>query len=48
MPQYLIDENLPYRFNLWKGHEFIHVYDLPEINSDNEIWEYAKKQNLIS
>ena len=47
MPKYLIDENLPYRFNLWKSIDFIHVYDIPEINSDNEIWDYAKNHDLI-
>ena len=47
MPQFLIDENLPYYFELWHSDKFIHVHDLTEIKTDAEIWEYAKKNELI-
>ncbi len=43
----LIDENLPYHFSFWKSDWFVHVYDLTNIKSDNEIWDYAAKNNLI-
>jgi predicted nuclease of predicted toxin-antitoxin system len=47
MIHYLIDENLPYYFSLWDNPKFKHVYDLKGIQSDNEIWEYSKKNNLV-
>ena len=47
MPQYLIDENLPYNFSLWRSDKFIHVLDLSGLKTDSEIWEYAKKNDLI-
>ncbi len=47
MPKYIVDENLPYYFGLWHNNEFIHVLDIPEIKTDEEIWDYAKANNLI-
>jgi predicted nuclease of predicted toxin-antitoxin system len=47
MPQYLIDENLPYYFELWNSDKFIHVHDITKIKTDAEIWEYAKTTYLI-
>jgi len=46
MPAYLIDVNLPYRFSVWSGEEFIHQYDLGDTWTDEEIWNYAQKNNL--
>ena len=46
MLKYVIDENLPYHFKLWDNPNFIHVFDLPNISTDEEIWEFAKKNNL--
>lgn len=46
MPTFLIDANLPYRFSLWKGKDFIHQFDLNPAETDDEIWEYAKQNNL--
>ena len=46
MLKYVIDENLPYYFKRWNNSEFIHVFDLPNISTDEEIWEFAKKKNL--
>lgn len=47
MPRFLIDENLPYYFKLWHNDGFIHVNDMPDVSFDWEIWEYAKKNNLV-
>jgi predicted nuclease of predicted toxin-antitoxin system len=46
MHKYLIDENLPYYFKLWNNPKFIHVFDLPNISTDEEIWDFAKTNNL--
>lgn len=46
MPKYLIDINLPYYFALWNSPEFIHQKDLSSKWSDEEIWTYAKNNNL--
>ncbi|HET8864609.1 MAG TPA: DUF5615 family PIN-like protein [Gracilimonas sp.] len=46
MPRFLIDENLPYKFSLWKGEDFVHQYELEDIKSDKEIWGYAKRNQL--
>jgi predicted nuclease of predicted toxin-antitoxin system len=43
---FLIDANLPYHFSLWKSSEFCHVFDLNELWSDTEIWNYARAHNL--
>jgi len=47
MPKYLIDVNLPYHFPLWTTPDFIHQKDIDAIASDNQIWNYAKKYDLI-
>ncbi len=47
MNRYLIDENLPYYFKLWDNERFLHVSDLKRINTDTEIWDYAKANDLI-
>lgn len=47
MARYLIDANLPYRFSLWHGEAYRHVYDLNDAWSDLQIWEYARHENLI-
>lgn len=46
MPKFLIDINLPYYFALWNSPEFIHQKDLNSKWSDEEIWWYAKNNNL--
>ena len=28
MAKYLIDANLPYRFSLWQGEDYSHVFDI--------------------
>ncbi|MBK8722843.1 MAG: DUF5615 family PIN-like protein [Saprospiraceae bacterium] len=47
MAKYLIDANLPYYFGLWNNSDFKHVKDLNDTWSDDEIWNYAKNNNLI-
>lgn len=47
MAKYLIDANLPYYFSLWRNIDFIHQYDLSDCSTDQEIWNYAKLNNLI-
>ena len=46
MPGYLIDVNLPYYFNLWRGSDYLHVRDLDDEWLDTRIWSYAKQQSL--
>lgn len=47
MPKYIVDVNLPYYFNLWNNENFVQVRDINDEWSDNQIWEYAKENNLI-
>jgi predicted nuclease of predicted toxin-antitoxin system len=47
MPRFLIDANLPYRFALWHGEDYLHVYDLGDDMTDAAIWQYAKEHDLI-
>ena len=47
MLKFIVDENLPYYFNLWQNIEFVHVFDLKELRTDEEIWNYAKSKDLI-
>ncbi|MFY7742591.1 MAG: DUF5615 family PIN-like protein [Flavobacterium sp.] len=46
MVKYLIDVNLPYYFSLWNSDEFIRQKDINDQSSDEEIWQYAKNNNL--
>lgn len=47
MPRFLIDANLPYRFDLWQGEAFQHVYDLGDDLPDAEIWRHAREHDLV-
>ena len=47
MPKYLIDVNLPYYFSLWNSDNFIHQKDINDAATDDEIWNYAKQNELI-
>ena len=42
MATFLVDVNLPYRFGLWSGPEYLHVKDLGETWTDSQIWQYAQ------
>jgi|SRR5665647_1147122 len=46
MITYLIDENMPL-LPFWNKESFIHVIDLPFINLDSDIWDYALKNRLV-
>lgn len=46
MAKFIIDANLPYRFSLWNGPDYIHVFDLNDAWTDWEIWDYAKAHGL--
>lgn len=46
MLKYVIDVNLPYYFSLWNSPEYIHVRDLDDTWTDEQIWEYAKSNSL--
>ena len=46
MAKYLIDVNLPYRFRLWHGSDFIHQSDIDDEASDSSIWDYAVANSL--
>lgn len=47
MAYFLIDANLPYHFSLWRGDDYLHVFDLNDECSDSEIWNYARENNLV-
>jgi predicted nuclease of predicted toxin-antitoxin system len=47
MQRFLIDANLPYRFAVWRGEAFEHVFDLGKSWSDLEIWRYAQENDLV-
>ncbi|MDX1606649.1 MAG: DUF5615 family PIN-like protein [Candidatus Competibacterales bacterium] len=44
--KYLIDANLPYRFDPWWGEDYQHAFDLGESWSDAELWGYAREHGL--
>lgn len=46
MAKFLIDANLPYRFSIWHGRDFIHQFDLGDEWTDQKIWNYARKNKL--
>ena len=45
--RFLIDANLPYRFDLWRGIAFTHVFDLDDTWTDNRIWSHAREQDFV-
>jgi predicted nuclease of predicted toxin-antitoxin system len=47
MPRYIVDANLPYYFGLWNNNDYIHVKDIDDTLSDEEIWKYAQINDLI-
>ncbi len=46
MPKYLIDVNLPYRFSLWRGEDFLHQRDIDDEWTDQQIWDHAREHSL--
>ncbi len=47
MRGFLIDANLPYRFQLWRGEGYEHVFDHDDTWSDTRIWDYARSNDLV-
>lgn len=47
MPGFLIDANLPYRFAVWRGPGYQHVFDLGPALSDRQIWDHARRNDQI-
>ena len=47
MVKYIVDANLPYYLALWHSPEYVHVFDIGDTMSDEEIWHYAHINNLI-
>ena len=47
MLRFLIDANLPYRFEIWRGPAFIHVFDLDDTWTDSKIWRHARENDLV-
>ena len=47
MPRFLIDVNLPYYFSFWQSEDYVHQYDLGEEWTDDQIWEYALRHDLV-
>jgi predicted nuclease of predicted toxin-antitoxin system len=46
MAKYLIDANLPYYISLWNSTEYVHLNDLGNKWTDEEVWNYAVEQGL--
>jgi predicted nuclease of predicted toxin-antitoxin system len=46
MPLFLVDNNLPYYFGLWRTDDYVFVRDINPRYSDTEIWNYAMHNNL--
>jgi len=38
--------NLPYRFSLWKGEDYVHQTDIGDEWTDTQIWNYALANDL--
>jgi predicted nuclease of predicted toxin-antitoxin system len=45
--QYLIDANLPYRFEFWRGSAYTHVFDLDDTWTDSKIWNHAREKDCV-
>ncbi len=46
MPLYLVDANLPRWFSQWNSPDYIHQHDIDPTRHDQQIWEFAKAENL--
>ncbi len=44
--KYLIDVNLPNRFNLWNSDDYVHQLEINPKMNDSKIWELAKTNQL--
>lgn len=46
MSKFLIDANLPYYFSLWNNPDFIHLKDINDEWTDEQVWAYAKEKKM--
>lgn len=46
MPKYIIDVNIPYKIQLFKNDDFVSVVNINDEWTDEQIWNYAKKNEL--
>ncbi|CAM2851102.1 Predicted nuclease, contains PIN domain, potential toxin-antitoxin system component [Flavobacterium succinicans] len=46
MLKFLIDVNLPYHLSIWNSDYFIHQKNINDEWFDEQIWVYAKENNL--
>jgi len=44
---FLVDVNLPKRFNFFNNEKFVHVVDINPRMTDDDIWEYALKNKKV-
>ena len=44
---FLVDVNLPKKFSFFNSSDFIHVVDIDPCLSDEEIWDYAFKNDKV-
>ncbi len=47
MPEFIVDANLPFRILKWQNNLFEYVVNIDPLWKDEEIWNYAKANNLI-
>jgi predicted nuclease of predicted toxin-antitoxin system len=45
--RFLVDVNLPKYFHYFNNENFVHVLDINPTLTDQEIWDYALKNNLV-
>lgn len=46
MPEFIVDANLPFRISSWQNDQFVYVLNINPLWNDEEIWDYAKANNL--
>jgi predicted nuclease of predicted toxin-antitoxin system len=46
MSKFIIDANLPYYFSIWNSSDYVHLKDINDSWTDEQLWEYAKENNL--
>jgi predicted nuclease of predicted toxin-antitoxin system len=46
MARFIVDANLPYHFSLWRGVDYLHVFDLDDSWTDSQVWSFAQTNGL--
>lgn len=44
---FIVDVNLPKRFSFFNSDDFVHVADINPFMTDDQLWDYALKHNLV-